>query len=205
MLPNGSLILQILSDENCTLQGNTAIWNTPIDELAVQFIPPDLGVTDALLAKTVVSQGYTASVNVTVINNSTCAQTLNVTVFANTTSIKTQSIILEGNISITMNLILNTSDLAKGNYSITVAVDIIPDELNIEDNLFAAGWILVTSPGDIAPDYNIVDIFDITTVALSFNSEPGDLNWNPIADINSDNLVDIFDIVVVALHFGETG
>jgi len=205
VLPNGSLILQILSDENCTLQGNTAIWNTPIDELAVQFILPNLGVTAALLAKTVVSQGYTASANVTVINNSTCAQTLNVAVFANTTSIKTQTVILESNISTTINLILNTSDLAKGNYSITVSVDIVPDEMNIEDNMFAAGWILVTSPGDIAPDYNIVDIFDITTVALAFNSIPGDLNWNQIADINSDGIVDIFDIVVVALHFGETG
>ena len=205
MLPNGSLILQILSDENCTLQGNTAIWNTPIDELAVQFIPPDLGVTDALLAKTVVSQGYTASANVTVINNSTCAQTLNVAVFANTTSIKTQTVILESNISTTINLILNTSDLAKGKYSITVSVGIVPDEMNIEDNMFVAGWILVTSPGDIAPDYNIVDIFDITTVALAFNSEPGDSNWNTFADVNNDQLVDIFDIVVVALHFGETG
>lgn len=205
MLPNGSLILQILSDENCTLQGNTAIWNTPIDELAVQFILPNLGVTAALLAKTVVSQGYTASANVTVINNSTCAQTLNVAVFANTTSIKTQTVILESNISTTINLILNTSDLAKGNYSITVSVGIVPDEMNIEDNLFVAGWILVTSPGDIAPDYNIVDIFDITTVALAFNSEPGDSNWNTFADVNNDQLVDIFDIVVVALHFGETG
>ena len=205
MLPNGSLILQILSDENCTLQGNTAIWNTPIDELAVQFILPNLGVTDALLAKTVVSQGYTASANVTVINNSTCAQTLNVAVFANTTSIKTQTVILESNISTTINLILNTSDLAKGNYSITVSVGIVPDEMNIEDNMFVAGWILVTSPGDIAPDYNIVDIFDITTVALAFNSEPGDSNWNTFADVNNDQLVDIFDIVVVALHFGETG
>jgi len=205
VLPNGSLILQILSDENCTLQGNTAIWNTPIDELAVQFILPNLGVTDALLAKTVVSQGYTASANVTVINNSTCAQTLNVAVFANTTSIKTQTVILESNISTTINLILNTSDLAKGNYSITVSVGIVPDEMNIEDNLFVAGWILVTSPGDIAPDYNIVDIFDITTVALAFNSEPGDSNWNTFADVNNDQLVDIFDIVVVALHFGETG
>ena len=205
MLPNGSLILQILSDENCALQGNTAIWNTPIDELAVQFLLPNLGVTDALLAKTVVSQGYTASANVTVINNSTCAQTLNVAVFANTTSIKTQTVILESNISTTINLILNTSDLAKGNYSITVSVGIVPDEMNIEDNMFVAGWILVTSPGDIAPDYNIVDIFDITTVALAFNSEPGDSNWNTFADVNNDQLVDIFDIVVVALHFGETG
>jgi parallel beta-helix repeat protein len=58
--------------------------------------------------------------------------------------------------------------------------------------------------GDINGD-RVVDIFDVTTVALAFNSEPGDPNWNEIADINNDNLVDIFDIVIVAVHFGETG
>jgi len=61
-----------------------------------------------------------------------------------------------------------------------------------------------TIPGDVNAD-GIVDIFDITTVALAFSSIPGDSNWNPVADINNDQLVDIFDIVVVALHFGETG
>jgi len=33
---------------------------------------------------------------------------------------------------------------------------------------------------------DIVDIFDITTVALAFNSIPGDSNWNPVTDINFD-------------------
>ena len=66
--------------------------------------------------------------------------------------------------------------------------------------------ILLAFPiaGDITYD-GIVDIFDITTVALAFNSIPGDSNWIPVADINNDGIVDIFDIVVVAIHFGETG
>jgi parallel beta-helix repeat protein len=63
--------------------------------------------------------------------------------------------------------------------------------------------ISIYGPGDINKD-KIVDIFDITIVALAFSSTPGDPNWNPIADINSDGIVDIFDIVVVALNFGET-
>jgi hypothetical protein len=60
------------------------------------------------------------------------------------------------------------------------------------------------SKADINAD-GIVDIIDISAVALAFNSKPGDWNWNIIADINSDGIVDIFDLVVVALHFGETG
>jgi len=62
--------------------------------------------------------------------------------------------------------------------------------------------------GDFTGDINrdrVVDIFDLATVAVAFNSKPGDSNWIEIADINNDGLVDIFDIVVVALHFGETG
>jgi parallel beta-helix repeat protein len=64
--------------------------------------------------------------------------------------------------------------------------------------------IHVLSPGDINKDC-VVDIFDVTIVALAFSSTPSDPNWNPVADINNDGIVDIFDIVVVALHFGETG
>jgi len=64
--------------------------------------------------------------------------------------------------------------------------------------------IHVLSPGDINKDC-VVDIFDVTIVALAFSSTPSDPNWNPVADINSDGIVDIFDLVVVALHFGETG
>jgi len=90
---------------------------------------------------------------------------------------------------------------------ITTLLDTENNIIYGETDSFAAFAIvtpIIYGPGDINKD-SIVDIFDITTVALAFNSKPGDSNWNPVADINSDNIVDIFDIVVVALHFGETG
>lgn len=58
--------------------------------------------------------------------------------------------------------------------------------------------------GDTNAD-NIVDIIDIVIIAGAFTSQPGDPNWNPVADINNDGIVDIIDIVIVAGHFGETG
>jgi len=82
---------------------------------------------------------------------------------------------------------------------------VVPGETLTSDNILGGGWVLVTMPGDIVPEHNIIDIFDIATVALAFGSAPVDPNWNANADINSDEVVDIFDIVVVALHFGETG
>ena len=58
-----------------------------------------------------------------------------------------------------------------------------------------------------SPDVNddeIVDIFDVVTVAEAFGSKPGDPNWNPITDLVQDELIDIFDVVTVAGNFGKT-
>lgn len=64
-------------------------------------------------------------------------------------------------------------------------------------------WQASQSPrGDINSD-NIVDIYDIATVASSFGSSLGDANWNALADINIDRTIDIFDVVIIALHFGK--
>jgi hypothetical protein len=57
-------------------------------------------------------------------------------------------------------------------------------------------------PGDVNHDY-VVDIIDLTVVALAFNSTPDKPEWNPHADINGDEVVDIFDLVTVAVHFNE--
>lgn len=47
-----------------------------------------------------------------------------------------------------------------------------------------------------------VNILDIVTVALAFDSEPGDPNWNPRADIKAPfGKVNILDIVYVAIYF----
>ena len=72
------------------------------------------------------------------------------------------------------------------------------------DSDFLLFKVLARIPGDLNGD-GIVDIFDITTVALAFSATPSDPNWDSTADTNNDNIVDIFDIVAVAVHFGEIG
>jgi predicted acylesterase/phospholipase RssA len=104
-----------------------------------------------------------------------------------------------------LTLLWDTTAFTRGNYRISSAVAPILGEIDTDDNILVDGWVLVTIPGDIAVEYGNVDIMDIVTVAVAFNSKPNDLNWNMLADINNDGIVDIFDIVVVALHFGETG
>ena len=62
---------------------------------------------------------------------------------------------------------------------------------------------LVCIEGDLNKD-EIVDIFDVVTIAISFGTEPGESNWNQVADLNYDDIVDIFDVVLLANNFGET-
>jgi len=65
-------------------------------------------------------------------------------------------------------------------------------------------------PGDVAPEFGLVDIVDVVYVAIHFGSEqgkpppPNTQPYEPNADINCDGLIDIIDIVIVAIHFGET-
>ena len=62
-------------------------------------------------------------------------------------------------------------------------------------------------PGDIAPEFGIVDIMDILVVGVAFGSRPGDPNWNPTADLYpvciGDQVIDIMDILVIAVDFGK--
>ena len=50
-----------------------------------------------------------------------------------------------------------------------------------------------------------VNILDIALVAKAYGSSPGDLNWNPIADVAEPyGEVNILDIATVAKDYGKT-
>lgn len=68
--------------------------------------------------------------------------------------------------------------------------------------LVNAYWPSQRPEGNVNSD-SVVDIFDVAVISAAFGSEPGDLNWNAVADIRIDRVIDIFDIVQPALHFGE--
>jgi len=50
----------------------------------------------------------------------------------------------------------------------------------------------------------IIDILDIATVAKAYGCKPGDLNWNPVADMDINEKIDIIDIATVAKDYGKT-
>jgi len=169
--------------------------------LAIRTYVRDVAVTNVTPSKTVVGQGYSMNVNVTVANQGDYTETFNVTLYANTTEIETREITLESGASTTLTFTWNTTGFAKGNYTIWTYATPVPGEADTADNTFTDGWVYVGIPGDINAD-GIVDIFDAVLLAAAAGSFPGSPNWNSNADINDDGIVEIFDAVILAAHAG---
>ena len=162
----------------------------------------DIAVMGVHPMKTIVGQGYTTNINVTIANQGDYTETFNVTLYANTAAIQTRQVTLANKASTILTFTWNTTGFVKGNYTVSAYAWPVPGETDTTDNTFVDGWVFVAMPGDVKGD-GVVDIFDCVTIALAYGSTPADPNWSPNADITNDQLVDIFDLVIVALHFGE--
>ena len=165
----------------------------------------DIAVTNVQPSKTVVCQGYSVEVNVTIQNQGNILQGFAVTVNYDSNSVGTKiaclSIGASANLSFTWD---TTTVVAKGLYTMGAEASVAPGETDTGDNSYTNGSVRVTMVGDIAPEWNLVDIVDIVTVAIVFGKQKGEPGYNPNADINGDGLIDIVDIVIIAIHFGET-
>jgi hypothetical protein len=206
-MPNGSKIIQILSDGDFTVHDDTIVWDAPIDWLAVEFVPPNVAVYDCYSAKTVVGQGYSFSINATACNYGTCTQTVNITVYAhaldeNTSIILRQPLVLEPGIPNTVTLVCSTAGLLKGYYNISVEVEPIEGEMLLYDNKYWASFLSVTIPGDVDGDFN-VDIFDVVRITSCYGKTSIDPIYYPNADIDGNGVVNIFDVVACTSHYGQ--
>jgi len=165
----------------------------PIHDVAVIAVTP---------LRSVVGEGYLASVNVTVENQGDLLETLNVTAFANGTLTANVTITLDRGGSDSVTIIWNTTGLAKGSYLMTGYVSPVPGEVDLADNMLVEGWMLVSIPGDVDGDRD-VDIFDIVAIAVSYNTQEGDPLYILNYDIDYDGKIDIFDIVIAAQNYRE--
>ncbi len=128
----------------------------PSSKLCELFTPaPDIAVTNVVPSKTVVGRGYSMSINVTVENQGDFTETFNITAYANTTVIETIEITLTSQNSTTLTIPWNTTDVPKGNYTISANVTILEGETDTTDNNLTDGWIVVTWLGDLDGDYDI--------------------------------------------------
>jgi hypothetical protein len=183
--------INLTMDRNYTLQ---AVFKVGLHDVAIANIKS---------SKTVVGQGYSMNINVTITNQGDYQETFTVTLYANTTFVALQTIPLESGASTTLTFTWNTTGFAKGNYTISAYAWPVPDETDTNDNAFSDGWVIITIPGDIDGDGK-VKLADLVILARAYNSQLGNPHWNPNADIDDNGIVGLSDLVILAKNYGKT-
>ena len=195
-----SVSADVVANETDTLD-NTFTYG----DVYVEVLSHDVAVIDVTIFKTVVGQGYLTFVNSTIKNQGDFIEITNATLYVNTTIIQaiSQIILTSGN-SIIISFTWNTTSFSYGNYTVSIALDPVLNESDIDDNILAAFQeVCVTIPGDVDADHD-VDIFDIVLIAGCYGSSKGDPEYIANCDIDGDEDVDIFDIVAATGHYGES-
>jgi hypothetical protein len=158
---------------------------------------------DGCLPMRTVCRGFTAHVNVTVLNEGSFTENFTVTAYANaTTAIETIGVVNlpPGNQTV-VTMLWNTTGYTIGNYTLSANATAVSGETHLGDNTFVDGIVKVTIVGDINGD-DKCDMKDIGAAARGFMATPGRPFWNPNADVTDDHLINMKDIGTVASKFG---
>jgi hypothetical protein len=198
-LSDGPLRVAIIGPEG--LATSSSYWVKQIVRLEVRY-RDDVAITAVVPLKTVVGQGYTCRLNVTVTNHGCYSETFNVTAYANQTAIGTMTATLSAGGSTTIVFTWNTTGFSRGNWTVSAVADTVSGETDIADNTYVNGALTITLVGDVGAD-GYVGIDDIFSIALHFGQDTSSSYWNPNCDINDDDYIGIDDIFTAALHFGE--
>jgi hypothetical protein len=165
--------------------------------------PPDIACLYVASSKSVVGQGFSASVTATVANLGTNTDTFNVTLYANSTAIGTQAVTLAGGNSTTITFTWNTTGFAYGNYAIWAYTWPAPGEINTAENTFKApAPIEITIPGDVG-GYHVVNILDVVMITSIYGMKQGNPKFNPNCDIENIGQITILDVVACTSHYAQ--
>jgi len=160
--------------------------------------------------KTVVGQGFSITVNVTVGNLGDIWETITVTLdaeglFFGEQVLLVQVVSLPVGEEQTVEFTWFTENVVKDNYTLSAHASIVPydDAVPSNNELIYNGIILVTIPGDVDGDRSVA-VYDIADLTEAYGSSEGDLNYVPNCDIDNDADVDIFDVVIAVSNYGES-
>ena len=162
------------------------------------WMPNLRSITDVEPYKTVVGQGLTSRINVTVTYDGPPGYpevSVTVSVYYDDELIEETSVpqmFLELAGSVTLTFTWNTTGVAKGSYNISATAD----------NIYVDGVVNVGMPSDIDLD-GWITIADVSKAAMAFGSSPGHPRWFPNGDFDDDDFITIADVSFVAGRFGE--
>jgi hypothetical protein len=206
--PDANITLELYSTELAAIGGNPIPHYRQNGKVILYALPApvqkhDIAVLSVNPLKTIVGQGYTMNINVTVANQGDFTETFNATIYINTTPIETKQITLTNGASKTITYTWNTTSFNKGNYTLWAYAWPVPGETDTADNTFIDGLVIISIPGDINAD-TYVNVKDAVLLGAAFGSKPGDQSWNPNADINNDGFINVKDAVILGANFGKT-
>jgi hypothetical protein len=199
---NVTLILEGMLNDNVPFEGEgtfSLISSSPTEDVAISY---------ANVSPTKVIRGQQVNINVGVENLGSVSEAFNVTIYADGQVIGSQALVgLEAGDELTQSFVWNTTYfLPSHTYNITAFAIISPEiDSNMTNNFLFAGTVEIVSAtalGDINQD-GIVDIFDLMTAVIAFNSKPTDSSWDARCDLNGDSVIDILDLAIVAINFGK--
>jgi parallel beta-helix repeat protein len=162
----------------------------------------DIGLTKGPTTKTAISQSKDLNLTIIILNYGFTTETFNATAYFDTTQLVQTQITLTSRNSASLIFILNTTDLTRGNHTITAYADPMLDETATTDNTLHS-WVTITYLGDVNGDGR-VDMKDVAYIAKRFGSDPSSPLWDPNADLNDDDRIDMKDVATVARNFGKT-
>jgi len=176
-------------------RGTCATYHVNLENWTISATPLHNVRVAAIASKSVVGQGYSIPLDITIANDGYYAETFNVTAYANQTIIETKAITLTSGNFTTITFTWNTSGFAKGNYTISAYAWPVQGETYTTDNTKDDGTVLVSIAGDVNGDH-LVDISDLVITVNVIPSAPRWPNWNPNVDINGDGVCDVSDLVI---------
>jgi hypothetical protein len=163
----------------------------------------NIGVDSIIALKTIVGEGYTMRLNVSLRNTGYHTETVNLEAYANDTFAASKLFTILHESSATATITWNTSGFAKGNYRMTVVAEAVPYETNISDNSCLGGMVFITIAGDVDGNRK-VDGKDVALAAKYYNSFEGQPRYIANVDINDDRRIDGKDFAILAKNYGKS-
>lgn len=145
--------------------------------------------------------GEVATIYASVANLGEYNETLKVTLSINSTLVGPQSVALSPGKTATLAFLWNSTGYKLGRYQVQATVAPVPKEVITLNNILTSSFLLVPQ-GDVNRD-GIVNIIDLTLIALRFSATTSSPFYWADADLNHDGVINILDLTISALNFGQ--
>ena len=185
---------------------HSGIWNTPyvidgynVDNYPIIYPVHEINLTEVVPYRSVVRQGYTLKIDVTVVNHGRYTENFDLALYANTIMISKLNTYLTKGQSTKVTFTWNTIAVTYGYYMIHVEASVVPGEIDITDNTLTGDLVLVTIPGDVDGDRD-VDASDLLELNSAYGSTLTDPNYN----LNDDERIDVSDLFILGKNYGKT-